>query len=82
LYKLKEIKNIILFEQITEKLTPEELESAYKDLVEWNQNGVLKMESVIRNIRNQFNKENNVEIAVHVMENVILNEIAKRHYGF
>ena len=73
---------MITFEEITEKLTPEELESAYRDLVEWNNIGILKMESIIRNIRNQYNKENNTEFPMYGMSNVILNEIAKRHYGF
>ena len=73
---------MILFEQLTERLTPEELESAYRDLIEWNNTGVLKLDSIIRKIREQYNKENGVDYLVHGMPNVILNEIAKRHSGF
>ena len=74
--------NMITFEQLTEKLTSEELELAYKDLVEWNKTGVLNLNSIIRKIREKYNKEYSVDYLVHGMPNVILNEIAKRHYGY
>ena len=65
-------------------LTEEEIKQAFDEIMEYNRKGILSLDALVRNIRDEFAKEINNQywdMPCLFTANEITFEIAKRHYG-
>lgn len=65
-------------ESIIGNLSDEKLKQAFDEITEWKKVGVLKMDGIVRSVREEFNKENDTDLMIHVMDTPFLYEISKR----
>ena len=78
------MNKLSLIAQRIRNLTEEEIKQAFDEIMEYNRKGILSLDALIRNIRDEFAKEINNQywdMPCLFTVNEITFEIAKRHYG-
>jgi len=77
------IKNLSSFARRIQNLTEEEIKQTFDEIMDYNRKGTLPMDSLVRNIRDEYAKEINSitwDMNCAFTVNEITFEIAKRHY--
>ena len=78
------MNKLSLIAQRIRNLTEEEIKQAFDEIMEYNRKGILSLDALVRNIRDEFAKEINNQywdMPCLFTVNEITFEIAKRHYG-